>query len=268
MEKPHQENKEIAVEKADISSISHSSDNEFKEVKESKDDDQPISESKQTKYLIISIIVIILIVVGIILIPKFYTPKLKTIDNLLDDAATKKNSETSFVYNGFSFVKKDGTWYTHIQNSLDLRTYTIAMHFSPKEVENITIEGNLLDFLGQLHKINNLSSLDYQSYFTFDPIGTELSYIAVASGEMHTILRDLSGIDLIASCTNDNDPACQKNTTQIITCENTKEPVIFFKEANTTAIIIKNNCLTIQGAQYGLIRATDRLLYKFYGIVE
>ncbi|MBS3137426.1 hypothetical protein J4232_03265 [Candidatus Woesearchaeota archaeon] len=265
MEKTHKENKKLAAEKVDLS---QAIDNEFKEIKESSTDSHSSSsESKQNTYLFITILIILLIIACIFFIPKFYTPENKTIDDLLDDASTKKATSTSFVYNGFSFIKQDGTWYTHIQSSLDNQIYTIPLHFSPKEVENLSFTGDLEYYLSLLGE-NNISDFQYQTYLTFDPVGNDLAYIALATGELSINLGRLFNIAVVAGCTNDKDPACLKNNTVIITCENTTSPVIFFKEELPAQVNITKNCITIQGREYDFVKGVDRLLYRMYGIMK
>ena len=229
---------------------------------------EPIPEEKQSKYLIIGIILIILITAAIIAIPKFYTPKEKTIDDLLDENYKNDPTPTSYVYGGFSFVKQDGTWYTHVQNSLDNQIYTIPLHFGPKEVENISIHGDINTFLDKLETNNITSEFQYNTYLTFDPIGSDLAFIALATGELSINFGKLFNIAVIAACTNDEDPACLRNNTKIITCENTTDPVIYLKEASPMNITINNNCITIQGREYEIVKGVDRLLYKMYGIMD
>ncbi len=278
MEKKPISSKKIQSEKVNIAPLFEEAKQEQikinkqkreQEKKEETAEPTPItSEAKQNKYIIAAIITIIIIIGAIILLPKFYTPKAAipiTISDKLKEAYTHP-SETAFVYNGFPFVKQDGSWYTNIQSSINNQVYTIPLHFSPKEVENITITGNLDQFLGRLE--NNLSNFQYQTYLTFDPIGNDLAYVAVSTGELSINLGKVLNIAVVAVCSNDKDPACTRNQTKPITCENTKDPVIFYKEETPAQITIKNNCLTIQGREYDLVKGTDRLLYKMYGIIN
>ena len=73
--------------------------------------------------------------------------------------------------------------------------------------------------------------------------------------------RSISG-----TCTKENN-ICDNRT--IVSCNNSQGlPVIELALANETGIELLGNCLKISGQEYDLVKAVDRLLYQWYGVMK
>ena len=221
---------------------------------------------KQTKQFYLLIGVVLLIIIGIILIPKFFTEEVKTINDLhMDNLEGKLNDDVGYVYNGASFIFVDGLWYSQVRNIFNGNFYNVPMHYGPRELEDVSVEGDLSSFL-ELAANNTISDNPFQVYLTFDPRIEELQYIALADGELTQNLVKTFNLGFLPACTTDEVSACVG--IDIITCNNTENPVIFFDNAEPTLVKVEDNCLIIQGDGMEVVRAADRLLLQLYNIME
>ncbi len=221
---------------------------------------------KQTKQFYLLIGVVLLIIIGIILIPKFFTEEVKTINELhQDNLEGKLNDDVGYVYNGASFVFVDGLWYSQVRNIFSGNFYNVPMHYGPNELEDIPLEGELGSFL-ELAANNTISDNPFVVYVTFDPTLEELQYIALANGELTQNLVKTFNLGFVPACTTDEVAACVG--IDIITCNNTDNPVIFFNDEEPTLVKLEDNCLIIQGSGMEVVRAADRLLLHLYNIME
>lgn len=159
----------------------------------------------------------------------------------------------TYTYNGFEFVKMAGLWHTKWQYENQL--YSIHLRYGPRESENISI----------LTTGNNSFTLTDTVYITFDPAGNALAYVALASTELSLSLKNVFGINATGACLRNETYACEKRP--IITCDNTDVPVIWVREDNKTGVFIDDNCLIIQGEKEEIVRAADRVIWGWYGII-
>jgi hypothetical protein len=159
-----------------------------------------------------------------------------------------------YEYNGFSFIKGKDMWFTQIQPPGENKLYTIEVRYGPKDLEEIPIIGNPELFL----TIN-------KTYITFDPGDKNLKYIGLAIGDIDLNLIKVFGIEPVAACTK-NHPACSE--TPIKNCDNTKSPVILVQQDPVAFVEQKGNCLIVQGDNFELVKAADKLLLYLYGIMD
>ncbi len=61
----------------------------------------------------------------------------------VENAQGNLGDEKGYLYNGYSFVRADGLWWTQIEAGD--RLISIPLHFGPKDVEDIVIEGSVSD---------------------------------------------------------------------------------------------------------------------------
>ena len=176
----------------------------------------------------------------------------------------KKNLEgklppnMGYIYKGgYSFVFFDSLWYTQLKTPVGTRIFNIPFHYSPRDVDNISIKGSL-----------NYSNLErYKGFFmTFDPVDTNLNYIAVSIGETDQVLLNAFGKNVIAACSKNETDACVDRP--IIECNSTEAPVFYFKSGTEANVTYNNNCAVISGYKTELFRATDRMLFDFLGIIK
>ncbi|MBU1704050.1 MAG: hypothetical protein KJ922_01690, partial [Nanoarchaeota archaeon] len=185
-------------------------------------------------------------------------PAPKTIDDLhrlnLDG---KLDTQQGYLYNGYSFVNYDGIWYTQIMSPKGTRMYDSAFRFGPREAEDVPIIGRLDATL-----FNRASTY----YVTFDPLGSQFNYVAVAVADINQNMMKVFEKTPIAACDKNETEAC--NERPIIDCSNTKDLVFYIKEKNETRVYIEDNCINIEGSQAEMVRAVDKLLFVLYGISE
>jgi hypothetical protein len=212
---------------------------------------------KDSKKLLILIGAVILVFVIAFSIRFFTSPtgNIVTIDDLHKQNLEGKESENNYVYNGFSFVKTDNLWYTQVQVGNDL--IDIPLHFSPRELENISVKGKLDS------GFNNHS----QIYITFNPTEESLKFVALSSAELSlNIAKGIKAMP-VAACDRNKTDACINRP--ILDCTNTDKAVIYLKSTNSTGIVImKGNCIELEGNEWELVKAVDRLLYKWYKVMD
>lgn len=225
---------------------------EIKEVNPEEIESKKKTSDKALIISIISITIIIAIIIGLRLFPK-ETPT--TIDGLHSlNIQGKLKQEEGYVYNGYSFVFTNGLWYTQVQRGNNL--FDIALHYAPKDLEDIPIEGELNGTLFNSEK---------GIYITFDPLGQNLNYVALAVGEFdQNIIKAFNKMP-IAACDKNETEACAARP--IITCDNTNKPVLYLQQKTETKVLYNNNCMIVQGIGPEIVKATNRLLFKLYGIM-
>lgn len=158
--------------------------------------------------------------------------------------------------NGFEFKKVGNSWYTTMYSPGYEMQVNANFRYSPSEVNDIPVDGNLRDFF----KLNNGTA-----YFTFDPT-SNLTYLTVVAADLAKYLKVLNGVTLEAACTKDESNACAERP--IITCETEKiTPVILIKYSEVSGVSMKNNCLTIYGSGEGLLKAYNKVMFLWYGIL-
>ena len=158
------------------------------------------------------------------------------------------------TYNNFEFTEIADTWYAQWQHENSL--VSLAMRFNPYEVENVTVLGEL-----------NENFRKKQIYVTFDPYSEQESfkYLALAAAEMSQSLVKAFNKKIIPACTREHNETCENVT--IVTCEDTEKAVIQLVAAEPTQIKLENNCITLQGKEFEIIRSVDKLLYLWYKIM-
>ncbi len=212
-------------------------------------------DQKNILIMIIAIAgVFALILAGFGLYERFTSASVVDVDQLHEENLQGKLSDDEgYVYNGFSFVKVDGMWWTEIKRPDTL--VKIPLHFGPKEVEEIEVSGKLSPEFNQGTEI----------YIAIDPDVRDKYYTLALSELSFNIAK---GVDRtpIGACTKEN-YACDNRT--IVSCENTQgKPVIELALENETGIEYRGSCLKIKGNGYELVKAANKVLYKWYGVME
>lgn len=172
---------------------------------------------------------------------------------LLARGEGSKKSE-SYIYNGFVFERQAGLWFTEIQRAGTAQVYRIPLHFGPLELENISLAGDSRAWL----------SAHNSSYITFDPGEAELSYVALAAGELAISMARILGFNLTAACTANLTKACASRP--IVSC-GSGLPVIYLEQADQPEVIVGLSCIRVRGKGAGLVAAVDRLLLAWFGIM-
>lgn len=159
------------------------------------------------------------------------------------------------TYGGFEFKNISGTWYTDWQAGDKI--VSIALRYNPIEVQNVSMVGILS---------NNFS--DKPIYITFDPLSEDKSfkYMALAGAELGESLAKVFEKEIYAACTRNETESCLDRP--IVTCADKNQSVIFLNATGPARIIMRGNCLTLQGEGFELLRAVDKMLYIWYQIIQ
>ncbi len=200
----------------------------------------PESEPKST-ILFWAVGIIILLIVGIFLIRAFYHP-----------APLRGEIQT---YHGWEFEKVFGLWQTIWQQ--DDVQLILNFHYLPQESMNTTV-----------HAQNswNATAFDRDKIIiAFDPSVDDQTYTQLAATEIAFKLSAL-GVNVSTGYT--------KNSTgdfpdrPIVSCKTPNTSVIILSQASngTATLYLQDTCMTLTGEKEELLRATDRVLYAFYGI--
>jgi len=219
---------------------------------------EPTTEVSSDKPLYIALIAIVAIFLLAFILVK-YVPSFEeeplTLRELHQKTVSENlDTETAYMFNGHSFVLYDGVWYVEIFQGNAV--YDVTLNYGPKDLMNISIEGNLSkEFLEKK-----------QMYMTFDPNDNNLSHIAVSTFGLSNSLIKAFGITPVAGCTNTTVGAC--TTAPLITCDSENKSVFFFRYAEESKILFEDNCVIIEGNGEGIVKAKDRLLLRWYGLVE
>ena len=217
---------------------------------------------KSDRILIVAVFVVVLIF-AVILGSKNSTPDTpETIDELHElNLKGELKPEQGYLYKGvYSFVKVDDVWYTELLSPTGKTSYNFNFRYSPRDLENIEIKGKL-----DVDKFNDAS----QYYATFNPLGNNFSHIRLARLDY-----DLQMIRIFQK---NPVSACDRNVTNgttacvgipIITCDNTKDIVVYYKESEELNLEYDDNCIIISGSGLDFVKGVDRVLYNLYGIMD
>ncbi len=249
----------MALQKNDVSKIKKnlkkkSDSNDSIKIKKANSKDKN-KLFKVIGYVMLFFVVLILLIIWI----KYKAIKQSNnIDGLYQEVLDGKESANGYMYKGFVFVKLDDLWYTKLQKGNTV--FTAPFHYSPREVEYVPIEGDILSF-GRLI-MQNYSN---EFYITFNPKDPKLKYIALSNGELSFNVVQTFDLKPTVGCTVNETQGCY--LAPIITCENADKPVIYFRYSTETKVISDKNCLIIQGDEVEMLKATDKLLFTWYKII-
>ena len=202
--------------------------------------DEKKTEDGQAKYFIYVIIFIVLFIAAVLSIRYFWP---------------QKSRAESYSYNNFIFTNMSGLWFTDVYSTRTGALYTVPLHFSPRELGNITIDGDVNAFKNKT-----------LVYITFDPTGNEFSYIALSASELSINLAQTLNITPVASCTVNVSGVCTNRP--VIDCKKPGESAVYLKYDNVTKIYMENNCIVVQGKEWELVKASDRLLLKWFNVMQ
>ncbi len=160
----------------------------------------------------------------------------------------------TMTYNNFEFLKIAGLWRTTVQ--VGAQPYELILRYNPKEVENITIYGDEVVFEKT------------PIYITFNPEEDEenMKYLALAGAELSQSIARALQKDVKAACTTNTTDACKNQT--IVKCGDEGESVIQISTKGPTRIVLRDSCILLQGEGINLLRSVDKLLYRYYHVLE
>ncbi len=224
-----------------------------------EDLDEPEADKSDAKGILITVVILIGIFALFIGGFKFYngitTAAVIDVDELhQDNLQGNLDEEEGYVFNGYSFVKVDGLWWTEMDKFGT--TLKVPLHFAPKELEEIEITGDL----------SPLFNLGEDVYVAIDPNVVNKYYTLAVSELSFNIVK---GMDRkpVGSCT-EVGYGCEER--DIISCENNPNnlPVIELDLSQEPSVVIEETCIKVSGWEYGIVKAVDRLLYQWYGVMD
>lgn len=231
-------------------------DMKVEEINKPEAAEEPKSSDKP---LIFGIAAIMLVLISIITYSIFHKEQPKTLEDLhVLNLKGKLKPEQGYVYKGvYSFVKFDNVWHTQLKSPKGTRVYSMALRYSPKEVENISIEGAL-----------NNQFFDNQTEFfvTFNPTGNDFSRVALAVSDFDTHMTKVFEKRPIAACDRNETEICRERP--IITCSDAGKLVLYVREADKSRVYYNGNCIVVEGNGFDLVKGVDRVLYNLYGMME
>ncbi len=211
------------------------------------------------KPLIFGIAAIVILLASVIAYSILHKEQPKTLEDLhVLNLQGKLKPEQGYVYKGvYSFVKFDDVWHTQLKSPKGSRVYSMALRYSPKEIEDISIQGAL-----------DKQFFDSQPefYVTFDPTGNDFSKVALAVSDFDTHMSKVFEKTPIAACDRNETEVCRDRP--IITCSDSGSLVLYIKEADRFKVYYNNNCIVVEGNGFDLVKGVDRVLYNLYGIME
>jgi len=210
---------------------------------EQKEEEQEIEDKKNPQSEITQIIIIAIALIAIIFFTVFVYQKF---------FAPQKPEVEQYTFNNFVFTKKQNMWETQVQ--VGNKLITLPLHYTPHDVRHVYIGGML-----------NESFNEGPLYITFDPDEENLTNVALAAAELSINLAQGMNRDLIAACSKNITESCQ--THPIVDCDSNVS-VIYLKHGPTPFVKLDDNCIVITGEGEDLIRAVDKLLYFWYGIIK
>src|SRR3989338_8312618 len=104
----------------------------------------------------------------------------------------KLDSDEGYVYNGYSFVKADGLWWTGVE--VKDRIIKIPLHYGPRDVEMIHVTGKLTPEFNQGDKI----------YVSIDPEVNYDKYYTLGLMELNTNILQGVNRKIEAACSTEN----------------------------------------------------------------
>ncbi|MFH1409278.1 MAG: hypothetical protein ABIH34_05200 [Nanoarchaeota archaeon] len=216
----------------------------------------PAKEKQSWRLLGIAVLIVLVVFIAFFLIKERSPERPLTVDELHElNLQGELDEDQGYIYNGFSFVYSTGSWFTKIRKGNEV--YGIPLHYSPRDVEDIPIEGKLGPGFGSADTF----------YITHDSDDPSIGYIAVSGGELGVTLVTIFGVPPLYTCSTNESIDCQGLEYPVGGCE-LDGSVFYLRTSSSPQISLGNNCALIEGNELDLVRAMDKFLFVLYGIME
>ncbi|MBD3314074.1 hypothetical protein GF345_06535 [Candidatus Woesearchaeota archaeon] len=224
------------------------------QTKDKNGQDEDLSSDKKLIFAILAIFAVFL-VFALVLWQMGKEPEIKTVQQLHEENLEGDlDPDEGYIYKGYSFVNVKGMWFTQVQRYGTNDLYNVQFHFGPRDIEDIPVEGNINEF----KEIN-------ATYVAFDPTADDETYTTLAAGELSINIATVFNMMPVAACVKNVSETC--HTRPIINCSTSERPVIYLENSDTPAVVRDNACIRVQGDGEGLVKAVDRLLLSWFGIM-
>lgn len=225
---------------------------------------EAIQEEKEDPHDAKSILITILILVGVFalviagfqLYNHFNSPEIVNVDDLHQkNLGGDLDEKEGYLYNGYSFVYVDGLWWTETTRFGTL--VKIPLHYGAKDVENISVTGKLSSDFNQQPVV----------YIAINPNINFNGHYTLALSELNNNLAKGINTNIEAACT-ENNSICDNRT--IVSCQNNSKslPVVELVVDSQPKVVLSGTCIKVSGEGFDLVKATDRLLLQWYGIMK
>ncbi|MFH1506508.1 MAG: hypothetical protein ABIE94_06000 [archaeon] len=203
---------------------------------------------KSNTWLIITILIIAAIAIAFLVYVNY-------INNRVPDEPVV-NPNNYFQWGNYTFIKTGDFWKTEFQrNNL---TFELSFYYAPHELTDLEIIYNKNNF-------GKLIQPGYNIYIVINPTQSD-GYLGVAASSLAKGLMGVYNIDATAACVKEHEDC--EGYLIIPSCESTPYATIMIRKSHITSITYEDNCLTITGEGQELIRATNKVLLGWYGIIE
>ncbi len=209
-----------------------------------------------------SILIMIGVLIGVVVVAfggfklydHFTGAEVINVDELhKDNLEGELDSEEGYVYEGFSFVFVDGLWWTEMKKGDVL--LKIPLHFGPREVEEVKVVGKLGPGFNEGEEV----------FMVIDPEFADKHY-TLALSELNFNVAKGVGRKPVAACSKEN-IICEDR--EILNCDDTGgKPVIELRYGGEPKITLEGTCILISGEEYGIVKAADRLIWQWYGVMQ
>lgn len=241
---------------------------EEKKPKKKSDSEVPEKSEVENEHfslvgILIAFGIVVLVIIGLIL---FKPPAVVSdcdqqgLEQKFSEALGGRTDKCYYTYNGFTFVEHDDLWNFQVKRKSDPQPWLMRIHFGPKDVEDIPIEGDVIGWINMVNTFYNAT------YLTFDPEGDNQSYVALATAELVQNWAGPMEIGHILACTRDTVEAC--NNMSIVSCENATAPTVYLKQDTFPKISRVGMCVTVQGLKFDMLKSANRFIYMWYGIMD
>ncbi len=209
---------------------------------------EPVEKDKSNVQNAIVIVIALIVLVALTVVAYKYINKPR--DNAPD-----------LTYNYYEFRKIDNMWHTEWQR--DGQVYDVSLRYSPLDVEKVPVSTGGLNttFLRQPYYM----TFDADSNSTNSSDNTDFKYLALAFSELGLNWARGMGYQIMSACTRNVSDACIDRP--IVDCDDDDKAVFYVRIAREPRVTLDGNCLIIEGNEVELIKAVDRVLYHFYGIM-
>jgi len=174
-----------------------------------------------------------------------------------------------YDYNEFRFVKQGPLWVTQVQSGKYV--YTIRLHYGPRDLEDVKVSG----IFSQKFADANYVYLSFEPE-NVQPVTTtvgdseeggeaEESKMILAASELSIILSQAIRRNPIAACTRNETAAC--NDRPIVPCNREGEPVIYLVDRGEASVRFMGDCIGLTGEGDEIVKAVDRLLLFWLGVM-
>lgn len=218
------------------------------------DEEDKKSVPKKFIFMVAAIVVVLLAILAYNPLHNYFFPTgaVVTVSDLfLKNLNDELPQDQGYHYNQYSFILFDGLWYTEVQ--YENKNFQVPLHFGARDLENVSIVGRLDDGFEKP-----------EVYLAFNPLESD-DYVGVVLGELSQNLALVIHRQPIGACDRNETPACLERP--IVNCSQTDKAIVMLVQDDGPKIELKGNCVVLKGKEYDLVKAADRMILLWYGIM-